>query len=456
MRILLVRPPRIKQAITLGSFMFSEPLGLEMIYGVLKEDHQVKILDMMIQEDLTGELRDFSPHLVGITSLCIDVDRVISLGRECKAFDGEIITMVGGTQTLLFPGSFFDEGIDHIFKFSTRENVLELMDQLEEGRIEVLDGVLSRDLSYHDTGVQGRNEYLPPDRESTSRYRSHYSYFGYRPAAIMELGLGCGKTCDFCLRWRIEGAREEMIREEIWQEDLLSIKEPTVMFIDNDLFSDDGKVDHLISFIQENGIDKNYIAYGSVHGILRHRDKVRKMASLGLKALLVGYETFDDGELSRYRKKSTTDENREVARLLQEIGIDVWASFMAHPDWTREDFRTFRRYIRELAPEISTINPLTPFPGLPLFEKYRDRLLYHVEDYHRWSFGQVMIMPSKMSLRSYYMELLKTYLYINLALNRNTEMIRKYGFVNILRILKGSIGASFKYIRLMSQRGRFS
>ncbi|MCR3956591.1 MAG: cobalamin-dependent protein, partial [Gudongella sp.] len=238
MRILLVRPPRIKQAITLGSFMFSEPLGLEMIYGVLKKDHELRILDMMIQEDLTGELRDFSPHVVGITSLCIDVDRVISIARICKDFNQNIITMVGGTQTLLDPESFFDEGIDHIFKFSTRKNILELIGQMEEGPIEALDGVLSRDLSYFDTGVQGRNEYLLPDRESTSRYRSHYSYFGYRPAAIMELGLGCGKTCDFCLRWRIEGAREEMIPEEIWQEDLLSIMEPTVMFIDNDLFSD--------------------------------------------------------------------------------------------------------------------------------------------------------------------------------------------------------------------------
>ncbi len=173
MRILLVRPPRIKQAITLGSFMFSEPLGLEMIYGVLKKDHELRILDMMIQEDLLGELKDFSPHIVGITSLCIDVDRVISLGRECKAFDGEIITMVGGTQTLLDPESFFDEGIDHIFKFSTRENLLSLLEQIDNGKVKVVEGVLSRDLSYHDTGAQGRNEYLPPDRESTRRYRSH-------------------------------------------------------------------------------------------------------------------------------------------------------------------------------------------------------------------------------------------------------------------------------------------
>ena len=43
MKILLVRPPRIKQAITLSDFMFSEPLGLEMIYGSLKTNLYVNI-----------------------------------------------------------------------------------------------------------------------------------------------------------------------------------------------------------------------------------------------------------------------------------------------------------------------------------------------------------------------------------------------------------------------------
>lgn len=37
MKILLVRPPRIKQVITVCDFMFAEPLGLEMIYGQLEE-----------------------------------------------------------------------------------------------------------------------------------------------------------------------------------------------------------------------------------------------------------------------------------------------------------------------------------------------------------------------------------------------------------------------------------
>jgi hypothetical protein len=33
MRVLLLRPPRIKQAVTIGEFMFCEPLGLEIVYG---------------------------------------------------------------------------------------------------------------------------------------------------------------------------------------------------------------------------------------------------------------------------------------------------------------------------------------------------------------------------------------------------------------------------------------
>src|SRR5665648_1032875 len=78
MRILLVRPPRIEQAITLSDFMFSEPLGLEMIYGVLKEEHDIEIFDMMIEGiSLSKKIGSFKPDTVGITSLCIDIIKVI-------------------------------------------------------------------------------------------------------------------------------------------------------------------------------------------------------------------------------------------------------------------------------------------------------------------------------------------------------------------------------------------
>ena len=124
---------------------------------------------------------------------------------------------------------------------------------------------------------------------------------------------------------------------------------------------------------------------------------------------------------------------------------------MAHPDWNKNDFKLLRNYIKKLKPQITSISPLTPFPNLPMYEKYRESLLYTADDFEKWSFGQVMIMPSEISLRSYYWELLKTNLFVNLFVNNNTEMIKKFGLKNIFRILAGSLKAVKKYIILMME-----
>jgi radical SAM superfamily enzyme YgiQ (UPF0313 family) len=164
---------------------------------------------------------------------------------------------------------------------------------------------------------------------------------------------------------------------------------------------------------------------------------------------LVGYESFSDEEMSYYTKKARVEDNIKASELLYELGIDVWASFMAHPDWDKEDFKAFRRFVKKLSPQISSVSPLTPFPGLPLYEEYEDRLLYSVEDYEKWSFGQVMISPGKMTLKAYYREMLLTNLYINIILNKPTEMLQRYGIKNIIRLARGSFFAMIKYIKLM-------
>lgn len=451
MNILLIRPPRIKQAITLSDFMFSEPLGLEMIYGVIKEKHNVEIFDMMIENmSLSEKIRANKVDIIGVTSLCIDVNMVKELCKEVKKEDKNIITFIGGTQTYLNPEAFIDPNIDYIFEYTNKENLYIFCSLLEKGlEVENIDGILSKNTGYKSTGIEMRNEYLFPDREATKKYRDKYSYFGYRPAAIMEFGMGCNKLCDFCLRWRIEGAKEKLIDLELTKKDLIQIKEPTIMFIDNDFFANREKIESFINIAKELSLKKNYIVYGSVKGIIEYEDLIKDFVDLGLKAILVGYESFDDKEMNDYNKKSTTSDNYKAAQILKSLGVDVWASFIAHPDWSKKDFKFMRKYIKKLEPEISSINPLTPFPNLPMYEKYFDRLLYKKEDYEKWSFGQVIISPSNMNLRLYYYELLKTNLYVNLFINKKTEMIKHYGIKNIFRILFGSLKTMKKYIVLM-------
>ena len=450
MRILLVRPPRIKQSITLSDFMFSEPIGLEMIYGALEKNYDAEIFDMMIEKiDLSEKINIYKPDIVGITSLCIDVNKVLELCSEVKAADNNIITVAGGTQAFLNPDSFFHESVDHVFEYTNSKNLHEFFDLISSGKIDLIDGIRTRDFNYRTTGVKGHNEYLLPDRKSTSKYRHEYSYFGYKPAAIMEFGTGCEKVCDFCLRWRIEGVKEKLIDLEITKRDLASIEESTIMFMDNDFFANEEKIKIFINIVKELNLNKNYIMYASVKGVIEFEKYLHELKHLGLKALLVGYETFNDEEMVKYRKKSTTTDNFKAADILRNLKMDVWASFMAHPDWNRKHFKLFRLYIKRLKPQITSISPLTPFPSLPLYKEYKDRLLYKADDYEKWSFGQVIIKPSQISLKAYYYELLKTNLYVNLFINKNTEMIKKYGVKNIIKILIGSINAAKKYIVLM-------
>ena len=164
MRILLVRPPRIKQAITLSDFMYSEPLGLEMIYGVLKEDHEVEIFDMMIETDsLTVKINEFKPELVGITSLCIDVIKVLKLCKETKEINSSIVTAVGGTQAYLNPESFYNENVDYIFEYTTKDNINSFLASLKKEEKILIDGIRARSLFYKSTEKRGRNEYMLPD-----------------------------------------------------------------------------------------------------------------------------------------------------------------------------------------------------------------------------------------------------------------------------------------------------
>lgn len=451
MKILLVRPPRIKQAVTLGELMFCEPIGLEIVYAVLKDRYDIKILDLMVEEaGLERELKSFQPDVVGITSLCIDVNAVKSIARQVKSFDSNIVTVAGGTQAYFNPEGFFCDDIDHVMKYTTTDNLNQLYDTLAaKAEMPVIDGVHSKIHQYKSTDRFGRNEYIVPDRTSTQKYRHHYSYLGYKPCAIMQTSLGCSKNCDFCLRWRLEGKEEHDIDLNIIIEQIKDIQEPSIMIYDNDFLNNKERLEAFCGLLEKHGIKKNFICYASVASIISHPETIKRVAKNGLRAVLVGYETFSQEEMEIYKKKSTVEDSYKASAILKEIGVDCWASYMLHPDWDKKDFKSFRRFIRKLKPEISTFSPLTPFPNLPLYNKYKDRLLFDIDAYEQWSFGKVSVKPSRMSLRRYYYEMVKTILYVNLFMNSTSYMIKRFGYSTLYRICIGSVKVLPMYIKLM-------
>jgi|GEM_PF-196934 len=509
MRVLLVRPARTPQSVTLGEIMFSEPLGLEMVAAVLKATYEVEILDLMAVEAagkkgaadraLAQKLEVFKPQVVGLTSLCVDVPAVRRLAAMVKAWAPEAVVVVGGTQAFLNPEAFSIPEVDAVLQISTQERLKGLFREIEkflgEGdgdrdgdgdgrckftlssgtefklvtgtnsnlvtgtRLETVSDTDSKLGTVTDLQISPNphtNDYWLPDRTATQAWRHQYAYFGFRPCAIMQTSQGCSAHCDFCLRWRMEGPCERDFPMDFVMADLKAIEEPSVMIFDNDFLNNGERLQEFCKALDKETITKNFICYASVHSILKNPEAILNFRDHGLKAVLVGYESFSDAELAAYKKPSRAQDAVKAANWLKEAGIDVWASFMLHPDWTPADFKALRRHIKRLAPEIATFSPLTPFPGLPLYKHYQKegRLLFEKEDYSAWSFGQVVVRPVNMSLCAYYFEVLKTVLYLNFISNHMSYITKKFGAATLLRMSKGAVRVFFRYVGLMLGAGK--
>jgi radical SAM superfamily enzyme YgiQ (UPF0313 family) len=463
--------------------MFSEPLGLEMVVSALKDVHEVEVLDLMAVEAagkkgaaaraLEERLAALQPEVVGLTSLCVDVVAVRRLAAKVKALSPQTFVVVGGTQAFLNPQAFVAPEIDAVVQISTKEGLRALFDGLEIEKGEragketglwlgtgprqtlIWSGTGPNQTSGTDQPPKA-NAYWLPDRTSTRAWRNQYAYFGFRPCAIMQTSQGCSAHCDFCLRWRMEGPCERDFSMDFVMEDLKAIEEPSLMIFDNDFLNNGKRLEEFCGRLDQAGIQKDFICYASVHSVLKNPEAILSFRDHGLKAVLVGYESFSNEELEAYKKPSRAEDAVKAARWLKEAGIDVWASFMLHPDWTRQDFRALRRHIKRLAPEIATFSPLTPFPGLPLYKHYKDqgRLLFDAEDYSAWSFGQVIIRPGRMSLRAYYYEVLKTILYLNFVSNHMHYITKKFGAATLLRMSGGAVRVFFRYVGLMLGAGK--
>lgn len=459
MRVLLIRPWVNKKITTVKNFLFGEPLGIECVSTILKEQgHEVLLADFMVEHSAKVEdyLQNFDPQVVGITSQCTDVENVLGIAQIVKKHNPKTAVIVGGVQATVYPNSFFDESVDHVFKSTTRANYKELMQKIETGEklTEAIEGIFSRSLGFENNKEFCFNEYIVPDTEATKRYRKEYRYVGFQPCAVIQTSFGCRNRCEFCVRWKLEGAalREVPIDEIV--EQIAGLEEPYIMICDNDFLINRKRLERFCDLLEEKNIRKEYICYGSVNSILEKPKLFERLRKNGLTAVIVGYESFDDAQLKKYNKSATVDENLRATEILRENQIACWGSFILHPDWDRNDFKKLNAYKKLLKPELLTFSPLNPHPLTPLFAQYRDRLLYDETDYDKWNFGDVLIMPSKMSLRRYYWEVLKFTFGVNLNWHSVKYTLKAFPIGNTMRMLFGFNTLISVYIKNFWNAGR--
>ena len=440
MKIFLVRPNLNKNITTIRNFMFGEPLGIECLSTIFKEQgHEVEVLDFMAEskKNFKKYILSYKPDIVGFTSQCSDIANILILAREVKSIDKNIIVLAGGVQVTISPEAYFDENIDYVFKSTTRENIKQLVHQVQNKTQDEIMSVYSKVLNFKATSSACRNEYVRADRESTAKYRKKYKYTGYQPCAIIQTSYGCRNKCSFCVRVRLEGANVVELPIGDVVEEIESIKEPYVMICDSDFLISEERLLGFLDLIEQKNIKKTYICYGSVNSILEKEYLFDRLSKNGLKAVIVGFESYDDTHLKKWNKSATIDENYKAKQVLYSSGIATWGTYILHPDFSKQDFKKLIEYNKYLKPEFSSFTPLVPHPLTPLYEEYKDRLIFEKEDYEKWSFGDVVIYPLKMTLKQYHWEVLKLGIPANLNWHSIKYSLKTFPLKNTLRMMFG-------------------
>ena len=436
MKILLIEPAKAPGTIGGDDIFLYEPLALEYLAAGVCKNHDVKILDLRLEKNLQQILEGFSPDVAGVTSYTVHVNTARSLCDQIKAWNPEVLTVVGGHHATVAPNDFLSPTIDLIVLGEGVFVFEEIVERFEQGR--GFDGIPG--LAFARNGGLGRTEPPPvvdldafpfPARELTDRYRHRYYSEWMKPLASMRTSKGCPYRCSFCALWKISGGR--YLRREPSQvvQELATIGEDNVFFADDESLVDVARMKTLASMIKDAGLQKQYFLYGRSDTIARNPDLLERWREIGLQRVFVGLEFSRDQDLAYINKGSTTRDNESAVRILQALDIEIYASLIVRPEFTREDFAALRHYCRDLGLTFATFAVLTPLPGTDLYEEVESQLITH--DYDYFDFLHTLL-PTELPLKDFYREYARLFTSA-IPLTRQATTLRRFSWSEVLPLM---------------------
>lgn len=421
MKILLVQPPHpsvgeSRHAVGQGHITMTEPLALEYVGAGVRDFCDVRLIDMRLEnefEGLQGTLEKYEPDVVASTGFTANVNDCKRITRKAKAFNKNILTVVGGHHATVAPEDFIDESIDvvaigweGVFTFRDIVQTFQRGGDLRtvQGIGVYKEGKLCR--TPPRSGIS-LNDLPLPDRSLTKHLHHSYRHLSplspssIPPVALIRSMEGCSHKCDFCAGWVAAEGKLHTSDPELVIKDLSSISVEFVQWVDASAFADRDKALQLATLIKESGIKKMHFITTRTDEIVRNPGLVEKWREIGLFQVLLGLEACHDEDLDKMNKHTSVQQNREAIRIIHENGARITGSFLIDPSFDKSDFERLAEHIDSLNVDYPFCFILTPLPGTMAFEAAKDRLTLH-----NWAFWDLFhaVVPTKLELEEFYNE----------------------------------------------------
>ncbi|WP_028830248.1 B12-binding domain-containing radical SAM protein [Proteocatella sphenisci] len=448
MKVLLIRPRPDKETIGLQHVMICEPLELEYLVSNipenLKSDVDIKIYDFILEtKSFKDMLKEENPDFVAFTAYITHVETVKNLAKEVKSFNPNIFTAVGGVHAEVVGDDFLDSNIDFIY----RKNGIDGFNSTLDGILKILDKNQIKEAISLIEKKPFEYNYNHPDRQAVERYRKNYYYMFHNPCSLIKTSYGCPYDCSFCFCKEITGGKYFTRDIEDVVDEISKIKEKEIYIVDDDFLFGEDRLRKFIALLKEKKIEKNYLVYGRADFVAENRELLAELKQVGLRAVIVGIESIRKEDLKTYNKKTTVDINESCIQILRELDIELYATMILPMDFTKKDFRDLAKWLTAMKVTFVNLQPLTPIPGTDIFKDYEKHLLVPRQEYTMFDMAHVILKPSHMSVRQFYIEILKGYYKVVMRPKNSIRLLKKYGLKENIKMLKGSQKVSLQYLK---------
>ena len=202
-------------------------------------------------------------------------------------------------------------------------------------------------------------------------------FIGYllHPYVSLYTGRGCRSKCTFCLwpqtvggqRYRTRSVEHVVAEIALAQRYFPQVRE---YFFDDDTFTDDlPRAEAIARGLGRLGVTWSCNAKANVPYAT-----LKVLKDNGLRLLLVGYESGDQGILNHIKKGVRLDIAREFTRNAKALGIKIHGTFiMGLPGETRETIASTIRFAQDIDPDTLQVSLAAPYPGTALHREAQER-----------------------------------------------------------------------------------
>jgi len=407
MRVLLIYPPNPDYCVLNEEFSCCEPLGLEYIAAALLEDHDVDLMDMRMEPDLTERLSKNSYGAIGVAvPFTTSINTCNRILRQLKLLTPDTPRILGGHYPSTSLARLEIENANFVVVGEGVHTIPELIKAIEE-----------RKSAAHITGIaiidNGKAHYTEnrdhvhldkcpmPARHLLKEYHDQYFHAHYKPITLMRFSVGCPFDCSFCILWKMTDRKYFTRGNDSILEELHHIKNENIYIVDDEAFIQKQRMNLLANDILQAGVKKNFHMYVRSDTVVKNPELFEKWAEAGLDSVLIGLESVFDDELQEYNKNISLEMAHECVNILHSNGIEIRANFIVKPDYTIKKFRQIRETIVELNIDRPTFAVLTPFIGTETYKQVKDTLLIDKPEFYDCYHT---LQPTHLPLKTFYKE----------------------------------------------------